>query len=353
METGEYVDNVTGSFIIAFNEEELTIDNVEKKSVLAEEENYNGEEIQTSLIYYNTSEEEQGSDFVTFIIEENVFVYGQQLTFGGSNVTGENASVLINDELNTEDLNDGSSMDVSNIFIDGNVNLDGGSASLGSQSEPGEIHINGNLNLWSGGRNIYGEVYVAGNFRLKDANINGNIYVDGNVELDWTPTINGDAKIFYTGDLTYPDWYEQNILNKCIASDDPQFPDPFPTVEIPDLEIPELKPDNWYIDKGYVSEGTLNSNIKIFADSYISSGWKPTANNIIIVAKQGDISLTGLGGSGVTGILYAPNGSVTFEGSFFEGVVISKNGFFVNSGGTTVTFKNMEEYIDNPDDYPF
>ena len=77
--------------------------------------------------------------------------------------------------------------------------------------------------------------------------------------------------------------------------------------------------------------------MKIFADSYSSNVWRPTANNVTIVARNGDITITGMGGSGVTGIFFAPNGKVTFKGGFLEGVVIARDGFFVESGGTTVT----------------
>jgi len=44
---------------------------------------------------------------------------------------------------------------------------------------------------------------------------------------------------------------------------------------------------------------------------------------------------------------------VTFNGDSLEGVVIARDGFFVTSGGTAVTFRNIEEYISDPDDYPF
>ena len=97
----------------------------------------------------------------------------------------------------------------------------------------------------------------------------------------------------------------------------------------------------------------MTSNMKIFADSYSSTSSRPTANNVIIVARNGDIMLTGLGSSGVTGVLFAPNGKVTFNGGFFEGLVIARNGFDVTSGGTHVTFKNLEAYISDPGNYPF
>jgi hypothetical protein len=102
-----------------------------------------------------------------------------------------------------------------------------------------------------------------------------------------------------------------------------------------------------------VSSGTLVSNLKIFTEgNYISSSWRPTAENVIIASK-GNISITGLGGSGLTGILYAPYGKVTFSGAFFTGMVIARDGFDVTSGGTTVTFRGIENYISDPADYPF
>jgi hypothetical protein len=73
---------------------------------------------------------------------------------------------------------------------------------------------------------------------------------------------------------------------------------------------------------------------------------------VIIVAYDGDITITGLGGSGVTGVFIAPNGRVTFSGAFLEGVVIARDGFFVTRGGTTVTFRNLSDLITDPADYP-
>ena len=52
-------------------------------------------------------------------------------------------------------------------------------------------------------------------------------------------------------------------------------------------------------------------------------------------------------------MLFAPYKKVTFEGGFFEGLVIARDGFSVTSGGTEVTFRNFATYFSNPDDYPF
>jgi hypothetical protein len=225
------------------------------------------------------------------------------------------------------------------------VNLDGGSAGLGSASVPGSIYVNGDLTLWTGARDIYGDVYVAHNFNLKDARIHGNVYVNGDLTLGWTPTLDGN--IYYTGTLTAPPYFDTGILSKCIHQST------VPGFTMPEQAIPPVKSSDWYTARGYVSGGALTSNMKIFADSYSSTSSLPTATNVIIVARNGDITLTGLGGSGVTGVLFAPNGKVTFNGGFFEGLVIARDGFDVTSYGTPVTFKNLDVYISNPDDYPF
>ena len=73
------------------------------------------------------------------------------------------------------------------------------------------------MDLWNGARNVYGEIRVEGNFRLKDARIFGDVYVNGDVELDWTPEIHNN--IYYTGNLKVPadyaDLLAKEIKLKC------------------------------------------------------------------------------------------------------------------------------------------
>jgi len=126
-----------------------------------------------------------------------------------------------------------------------------------------------------------------------------------------------------------------------------------PPVTMPDQTIAPVKSDDWYTSRGYVSNGAPTNYLKIFADGYTSNSWVPSASNVVIIAKSGDISITGLGGSSLSGVLYAPNGKVTFSGNSFTGVVIARDGFYVTSGGTTVTFTNLANYFSSPDDYPF
>lgn len=287
--------------------------------------------------------EVQPLSFVNYTIEENVFVYGSQLSLSGDIVNGPYATVILTDSLVTSDLNGGAAIAVNTIYVDGDVTLDGGSASLGSPTNPGAIYVNGDLTLWSGTRDIYGDVYVAGNFALKDAHMHGNVYVDGDLTLGWTPTV--DGYIYYTGTLTAPAWYPQSILDRCIHQDT------VPGFTMPTQEIPSAKPAAWYAERGYVSGGPLVSGAKIYATSY-STTTPATAYNVIVVASSGDISITG-GWGDVTGILFAPNGKITFYGASFQGVAIARDGFDVTSGGTEVLFKNIDEYISDPDDYPF
>ena len=302
-----------------------------------------GSDTETKPGYITVTEESSMNDF----IDKNVFVYGNKLDFQGDIINGPGATVIINGGLDTSNTNLGSSIAVTRIYIDGNVNLNSGSAGLGSASNPGIICINGDLSLGSGKRDIYGDVYVASDFYLKDAIIHDKVNVNGDLTLGWTPTLDDDARIYYTGNLNYPSGnYSQDILNKCIQQTS------VPGCESPDLALPPVKSQSWYDANGYVSSGALTSNLKIFADSYSSTSWKPSAYNVVIIARNGDITLSGLGSSGVTGVLYAPKGRVTFNGAFFNGVVLTRDGFFVTSGGTDITFSNFENYFSSPDDYP-
>ncbi len=286
--------------------------------------------------------------FVQYVTNESVFVYGSKLYFQGKQVIGPGSTIILTGtSLTTGDFNGGATVSVTNIYIDGDVSIDSGSASWGSSTQPGGIYVNGDLTFMSGSRDVWGNVYVAGNFNAKDPNIHGNVYVDGDVTLGWTPTLDTGSRIYYTGTLTVPSGYPSSITSKCIKQDT------VPGFVIPELPIPPAKSKDWYDARGYVPGGPLANNLKIYADSYSSSTWVTDATNVIIVAANGDISLTNLGGSGVTGVLFAPKGKVTFSGAYFTGVVIARDGFYVTSGGTTVRFKNLDEYVSDPSDYPF
>ncbi|MDD4484457.1 MAG: PKD domain-containing protein [Methanoregula sp.] len=293
------------------------------------------------------------SNFTSYIIQNNVFVYGTQLNFQGNNVYGDGATIIITSPLYGSTLNGGAQIAVSNIFIDGDVTLNTGSTGMGSPSSPRNISINGNLNLNGGNRDIYGDVYVADNLALENCRIHGNMYVNGNVALDWgVPSIDTGKNIYYTGTLTHPNNYDQAFLDRCIHQTS------VPSLSMPSQTLPSLKPDQWYLDKGYSTSTSskLTNNLKIIANSFTSSDSSDTGgvSNIVIIAKTGDITLDSYWQHyPVTGVLYAPNGKVTFSGNSFTGVVIARDGFYVTSGSTTVTFTNLANYFSSPNDYPF
>lgn len=297
-------------------------------------------------------DDEREESFIDFVTKKNVFVYGSALQFNGSNVLGPGATVVITERL--EYIDGGAFIAVSNIYINGTVDIrdqDAGGASFGSKSDPGSIYVNGDLTIGSGGRNIYGDVYVNGNFDLTGATMHGDVYVNGDLKLDDGAGLADGVHIYYTGKFTHPKDMTGEILGKC------SHQETVPGFVMPEQGIPPTtKPAEWYTSRGYAyaSSGILTNNKKIFAPSY-SSPSGVTASNVVIIASDGDISITN-GWSTVTGIFFAPKGRVTFNGASLEGVVIARDGLFVTSGGTTVIFKNITNYIDGPEDpenYPF
>ncbi|MBY0123971.1 hypothetical protein [Bacillus sp. S/N-304-OC-R1] len=290
------------------------------------------------------------SSFYDYLKNNKVFVYGKQFSFSGNNVIGQNATMVILGDIQGNQINGGAYGKVSNIYIDGKGVIDSGQQ-FGSKDFPGKIFFNGDLTLGSY-QTIYGEVFVNGNLKNIGSTINGNIYVNGNVELGWTPTIKGDARIYYTGTLSYPkDGYPESILKKLVH----QTTVPLGNQYI--ARMPSLKSKEWYDKNGYTNE-IKPSNMKIFGNninvkSYYDNNLKKyvdTFNNAIIVS-EGDISVRS-GDLKMTGVLFAPNGKVTFEGTSFEGLVISKDGFNVVSGGTNLTFNGIENYLKDEKDFP-
>jgi len=285
--------------------------------------------------------------FGEYVSNESVFVYGTKLSFAGDTITGENATVVIMGSLDSAELNRNSAIAVNTIYINGDVSFGTGSASLGYPGKIGNTYVNGNLNIASGNHMIYGNVNASGNTNLAAANIRDTVTVDGDVNLGWSTVFGTDAKVYYTGALTYPAYYSNTeILSKCIPQSS------VPGFTIPDLPIPPAKTAGWYSGKGYTNTVPLSSNTKIYSDSGYTSTVAGTVSNVIVVAANGDITLSG-GGSQVSGILFAPNGRVTFSGDAFEGVIIARDGLYVPSGGTDITFKDIDDYVANKEDYPF
>lgn len=272
-------------------------------------------------------------------ITDDLLFYSKIFSFHGTAVNAESGSIIM-DGIETHSLNGGSSLNIKNMYFNGPVYMNGGSASFGSKNDPGHIYVNGDLDFWEGTRNVYGDVRVNGKFRLKDAIINGDVYVNGDLELGWTPQIK--KNIYYTGKLITPSNYNQSLLSKVIRVDSV---DSF-TIPIVDFD---LKEDSWYINNGYVVKGNETGNIppnaKMLVDNYANSSWQSITGQVVIVSK-GDIILRG--GSGFTGALIAPNGKVEYSGDgVFNGVIISKNEIKLSAGGNTINYLPLNEIFGN------
>ncbi len=125
-----------------------------------------------------------------------------------------------------------------------------------------------------------------------------------------------------------------------------------PICEKPNFGTIQLHGDSWYAGRGYAPSGSLVHNLKVYStNSYVSTVYRATSTNVVIVSG-GDITITGLGGQGLTGVLLAPYGKVTFGGQFFTGTVLARDGFDILNNAA-VRFENLENYFPNPQEYPF
>lgn len=285
----------------------------------------------TSTISVNWPQQEKKDDKII----ESLLFYSKNFSFHGTAINAESGSIVM-DGIETHKLNGGSAMNISNMYFNGPVKVDGGSASFGSAIQPGRIYVNGDLDFWNGTRNVYGDIRVNGNFRLKDAKIFGDVYVDGDLELGWTPEIH--KNIYYTGTLIAPDSYSKSLLSKCIKVDSVD------AFDIPMVDF-DLKEDSWYRNNGYVVKGKetgkISKDAKMLVDNYKNTNWQDIKGEVVIVSK-GDIILRG--GNGFTGALIAPNGKVEYSGDgTFNGIIISKNEISLPKGGNHFNFKSIEE----------
>jgi len=273
-------------------------------------------------------------------ILDKLLFYTKNLEFEGSNINGVGGSA-VSEGVETHNLNGGATLNISNMYFNGPVNIDGGSASFGSKDQPGTVYVNGDLELWNGTRDVYGDVRVNGNFRLKDAKIHGDVYVNGNLELGWTPSIS--KNIYYTGTLKAPNNFSQSLLAKCIKVDSVD------SFDIPIMEV-SLKEDSWYINNGYQIlkkvTNTVPVNAKMFVENYNYTNWQNIVGKAVIVSK-GDININV--GNNFSGALIAPNGKVTVHGGYnsFTGVIVSKDGLYFPSGGTNIGLKMLSEFFDS------
>ncbi|GAU79403.1 prepilin-type N-terminal cleavage/methylation domain-containing protein [Fusibacter sp. 3D3] len=302
-----------------------------------------------NLSLTQASAEPEEDEIVNLILNNNIFVYGSDLYFKGNEIIGNESAIFISNKegaLENSNFNYGAKINVSNIYVQGRINTNNGSVLWGSEEFPGQIHVDNDVNFGSGDRHIYGDMYINGDFRIGHAIIHGKVYVDGDFGLgedigrNYFDFLSMEGHVYYTGKLI-------EFPKKAFSTAHPDFPATkvtyVPPVVIPKLTMPTYQEDKWYQDRGYITDKNtiLSDDLKLFVDGYSGSSdsSKLAPKNVIIVAKTGDIEIINMWkDDAMTGILFAPNGKVTFSGGRFEGLVIAKNGFFVPSGGSYVKF---------------
>lgn len=275
---------------------------------------------------------------------ENMLLYTKKINFLGNDIYARNGSVFIDNKLARGDFNGGSNYYVKDFYINGDAEFNAG-VTIGLKNEDSHLYVNGNLNLKNSGESVvYSNIQVSQNFILKDAIIYGDVYVGGNVELYWTPKVYGN--IYYKGKLSYPNNYPNELLSKCIKVD---------SVESLDMkfEMPTLKEESWFTSKGYNNASTpLADGAKIYAEgNYSYAMGNGDVSNVILVCT-GNVNITSKWRT-FSGLIYAPYGSVSFGGSTFTGVVISRDGFTFKNGGSQLIIKRLEELIPDKSNYPF
>jgi formylmethanofuran dehydrogenase subunit C len=349
-------DYILDNFQENFGEQPIAIINVKKEESGENYRDYRDYKIESignigsssrvlySVIKVKWSKNQSSSS----TIPDGLLFYTKEFQFKGQQMHGV-GGISVSDGITTHNLDGGHNINISNMFFNGAVLLHGTGGKLGSSIQPGTIYVNGDFSLTSGGTSIYGDVRVKGNFDTATHYIYGNVYVDGDLILGFTPTIH--KNIYYTGEISYPNNYPQNVLDRCIKVDN-----------VEDWQIPvrdvSLRDDNWYLDNGYTVKGNVNETIpdngKWFVDSFTYTGWPAYSingdgiySNVVIVSK-GDINIATA--KGFTGALIAPNGVVTIpSGSPFTGVIISKNGIDISSSGSTANLQMLQDLFSDED----
>lgn len=305
-----------------------------------------------------------------FILNENLYIMGSGFWFEGNSVEGPGATILIRKDLLSDDLNDNAKINVSNIYIKGNIGeIDekgapkssiGGSIVIGSQDNPGDIIIDGNVYL-AGNARIYGDnVYVSGEVNLlaSGAIIANNIYIIGDLDIVGGSNQKIIDKVYLFGKYTSSGY--SHVPN--FQAGEVLFPG------VPEIGLPKPRDVEWYRSMGYIEDGPLSNGVKIFTNKEAAYNLGVAGRNyynVVVVSLNGDINIDignwGGDASQISGVFYAPKGKITIDGKRLEGLVIARDGLDYTNGGTTMKFVGLDDYTGpEPDkiftsenDYPF
>ncbi|PYZ93637.1 hypothetical protein CR194_10790 [Salipaludibacillus keqinensis] len=336
-----------------------------------------------------TVEDREDQPYFDFIRGNNLFLDGDALSFAGNEMNGEDTFIRVNGPFQSKDFNGGSHINISTIYVDGDFIFNTSVGSVGSENSPGSIYVNGNYVFNPGSSPIYGDIFVdgtakvnggathgnmfvredaefqngiffedvmiGGNLSIVNATIHSDVYVEGDVQVGWEPKFYNNANVYYTGEFNPIDNMGSHITNRFIQV--PSVP-AVPSFTIPEEKLPPLRSDQWFEENDYsINEYDVKQDgMKLFfqnnvrLDSHNRNGLSDFTN--VMIVSEGDILINGENWWTMTGILLAPNGRVTLKTTSFEGIIISKDGVFIESGGSNVTFKPLLDFIGGSEDFP-
>lgn len=184
----------------------------------------------------------------------------------------------------------------STVIIKDNI-LDSGKLANNIKILSDKIFINNNL-------------YLTGSATIGNYNNTSSIYLNGNFKIDGGADVYG--KLYYTGDFVVPSWWTKPINVTEVSS-----------INFPITSIPSLEMDAWYAGRGFTSDRTARNGMKLLSStsySYNFPTWQ-SFENVNVVSKS---NITLSGNVHVSGMLFAPNGKVTIEGSStFTGIIVA------------------------------
>lgn len=306
-------------------------------------------------------DKKEDEDFYDKLDLHDVFVYGSNLFISGSSPlnsapNGSGSVVVTNLNKKNLDFVGDNRISVQKIYIDkpGNAVIFKSSTHLGEAKKTELVTINGNVILDNGGAKIYGDtIYINGDVTFSDSSVieGKKVIITGNVVFkNWSAVIKAN-EIYISGVVKNETSNTLNIVGtlkdyKSLKKD--QIP------EHPSISIPTFREDSWYPKNGYETRtnGNLSNGNRIYSPgNFKLDNWQSNKTNVVIISK-GDIELNNFGGSELTGILFAPQGKVTFKGGAFKGIVITRDGFSTGSN-PSITYMNVKEFIKENDPIPF
>jgi competence protein ComGC len=266
---------------------------------------------------------------------DDVFLYSPGLSYNGNEINGDGTVIIER----IEQLNGGVRLNVKRIYIlDYAIDVQGNQ--FGYKNNPGEIYVANGISFGTYG-DVYGDLYVKGTFTPGGANFHGNVYVDGDIDFgDFSYMGTFHKSVAYTGEMINKKAYFNTSKFKKVP-------------EVPGFKIPQFyfkeKDEQWYRQNNYailgnVKDREIKDNDRLFVESLeCKPSYTNRAENIVIVSK-GDIKIDGWFNK-MTGTIVSINGKVYMNQGIFDGVILTKEGFYSSAGGSIITMREITEPI--------